>query len=100
MCEQVYRYEFDSGVNAEEVEASLVLALISTESLHGETATQLGTSHYFDAEQRVCVVDACSEAGRDFNSLFAGFLRREFGPSSFHVRRVRAVDETMAPSAV
>jgi hypothetical protein len=90
MSMQIYRYEFDQKVAAEEIEASLLIALIGTESLHGETATQLGSSHLFDAAKHVCIVDVETPVGRDFNSLFAGFLRREFGPEAFRVRRVRS----------
>ena len=84
----IYRYEFDAKVPVEDVQSSLVLALIGTESLHGETASQLGVSHLFDADRRTCIVDVDNPVGSDFNSLFAGFLRREFGPDAFQVRRV------------
>ena len=89
MSQTVYRYEFEPAIETDEVEATLALAIVGTEALHGETATQLGASHYFDTGKRVCVVDADGEAGRDFNSLFVGFLRREFGPTAFHVRRAQ-----------
>lgn len=96
MSTHVYRYEFELTVASEEIEASLLLALIGAESLHGETATRLGVTHFFDAEKRICVVDAGSDVGRDFNSLFAGFLRREFGAEAFRVCRVNSADMALA----
>jgi hypothetical protein len=92
MSKNVYRYEFDAAIDAQEIEATLVLAILGAESLHGETATQLGVAHYFDATTRICVIDATEIVGRDFNSLFAGFMRREFGANAFRARRVTAAD--------
>ena len=87
MSAHIYRYEFNADVPLEDVEASLVLAILGTESLHGETEVQLCTSHYFDHQLRSCVIDSEGEVGNDLNRLFAGFLRREFGPESFSVKR-------------
>ena len=72
----------------EEVESSLLLAVFGVESLHGETDVQLNAGHFFDPQRRSCVIDAGSHVGRNLNRLFAGFLRREFGPNKFTVRRV------------
>ena len=88
MRTRVYRYDFNSSVSMEEVESSLLLAILSVESLHGETDVQLNAAHFLDPHQRSCIVDAESDVGRDLNRLFAGFLRREFGSDQFRVRRV------------
>ncbi len=90
MSENIYRYQFDGAIAPLEVEATLVLAVIATEAIHGELATRLGVAHCFDAEKRACVIDASDPVGRDFNSLFLGFARQEFGAGAFHVRRVTA----------
>ena len=58
MSENVFRYEFDAAIAPLEIEATLVLAAIATEAIHGEVATRLGVSHCFDAETRVCIIDA------------------------------------------
>lgn len=88
---ELYRYEFPPGVPLEEVEASLLLAVLATESLHGEAQVRLDASHYLDPERRACVIDATTPVGRDVNRLFVGFLRREFGEDAFTVERVDAV---------
>jgi len=88
MSAEVYRYSFVDSISFEEVEASLVLALLATEALHGQTQVRLDADHAVDAEKRSCVVDASTAVGRDLNRLFAGFLSREFGADAFEVERV------------
>lgn len=88
MSIDIYRYRFIPSVLFEDVEASLVLALLATESLHGESQVRLDAAHAIDASKRSCVVDASTAVGRDLNRLFAGFVTREFGAHSFQVERV------------
>jgi hypothetical protein len=90
MQSEVYRYVFGTEVPADEVEGTLLLSLLAAESLHGEAQTRLDARHYFDADQRACVVDASTVVGRDLNRLFVGFVRREFGADAFQVARVAA----------
>ena len=84
----VFRYVFDDRVPLEEIESSLLLAVLAAESLHGETDVHLNATHILDLQKRSCVIDASSDAGRSMNKIFAGFLRREFGREHFTVRRV------------
>lgn len=95
MSAEVYRYCFDPSIAFEDVEASLLLAIMATESLHGEARTRLDAAHAVDAEKHTCVVDASTPVGRDLSRLLAGFLAREFGPDAFEVHRV---DADSAPS--
>lgn len=93
----VFRYQFSSGLDITEVEATVMLAILATESLHGESRVRLETLHRFDARQRSCVIDASGEVGRDLSRLFLGFISREFGKDSFRVERVTATEP--APAA-
>ncbi len=88
MTREIYRYRFNSTVDITDVEASLLLALLATESLHGESQVRLEASHAMDVEGRTCVIDADSNVGRDLNRLFVGFVRREFGEEAFRVERI------------
>jgi hypothetical protein len=88
MSAQVFRYKFTPDVPIEDVEASMVLALLGAEALHGETEVQLSASHYIDVERRSCVIDAARQAGHDLNRLFLGFMCREFGRDCFQVERI------------
>ena len=90
MHRTVYRYQFGREVASEDVEASLVLAILGTEALCGESQTRLDAAHAFDPEKRACVIDADTEVGVVFNRLFCQFLRREYGEDSFTVRRLVA----------
>ena len=94
MPREIYRYSFDSSVDITEVEASLLLALLATESLHGESQVRLEASHAMDVEGRTCVIDAGTNVGRDLNRLFVGFVRREFGEDAFRVGRIDRVPES------
>ena len=85
----VMRYQFADTAEMDDVECSLVLALFAVESLHGESRVRLEASHYLEREQRVCVIDSTTVVGFDFAKVFTGFLRREFGPEAFTVRRVQ-----------
>lgn len=88
MDREVYRYVFDASLEIAEVELSLVLALLATESLHGESQVRLEAAHVWDAESRTCVIDGDGDVGRDLNRLFVGFVRREFGEDAFHVEHI------------
>lgn len=88
MTNEVYRFVFCEDVSLEEVESSLVLAILGTESLHGESQTRLDAAHYFDSDARACVIEAGTEVGRTLNRLFVGFIRREFGEDAYSVERV------------
>ena len=88
MRREIYRYSFDSSVDIAEVETSLLLALLATESLHGESQVRLEASHALDTDGRTCVIDASGSIGRDLNRLFVGFVRREFGEDAFRVVRL------------
>jgi hypothetical protein len=91
-----YQYSFAPSLDITDVEATVTLAFLATESLHGESRVRLETSHAFDAEQRTCVIDAANEVGRDFNQLFLGFMTREFGAASFEVKPVGAAPTVAA----
>lgn len=94
MTKQLYRYTFPAEVPIEEIEVSLLLAVMATESLHGESQTRLDVAHFLDPTKRACVIDAGTPVGRDFNRLFIGFIRREFGEDAFRVERVESKSET------
>jgi hypothetical protein len=92
MTKELYRYAFSPQVPLQEVEASLLLALLATEALHGEGPVRLDAAHFFDSDRRACVIGADTPVGRDFNRLFVGFVTREFGADAFAVERVAGVN--------
>lgn len=96
---EVYKYTFEPSVDLDEIEQSLCLAIVSVESLHGETQTRLDAGHAFSADRRTCVIDACTEVGRSLNRLFLSYVRREFGEDAFKVSRVDSTALQLAASA-
>ena len=90
MTQTVYRYEFAAEVPIEEVEATLLLAVLAAEGLHGEAEVRLEGAHSFDPGRRRCVIEADTAVGRDINRLFVSFIRHEFGADAFQVERVDA----------
>lgn len=85
----LYRYTFRPEVPKAEVEASLVLALIAVEGLHGEAQTRLDAGHTIGNRFSACVIDGSTPVGRDLAKVFTAFLRREFGEDSFRIERVQ-----------
>jgi hypothetical protein len=96
MIQDIYRFEFFEDVSLTDIEETLLLAIVATESLHGESQARLDVGHYFDPTVRACVIDAGTAAGRDLNRLFVGFLRREYGDDSFRVQRTTPQETTQA----
>lgn len=101
MASDIYRYNFVPDVPIEEVEATLLLAVMATESLHGAAQTRLDAIYRLDPTKRACAIDAGTPVGRDLNRLFTGFLVREFGRDSFEAERLEngPVDQAKASAA-
>jgi hypothetical protein len=87
----IFRYTFRAEVPKAEVEASLLLALIAVEGLHGEAQTRLDAGHAIGGPFGGCVIDGSTAVGRDLAKVFTAFLRREFGEDSFRVERLHLV---------
>ena len=81
-------YTFAPSVPMDDIEASLLLALLGAESLHGATSTRLEAAHSVSRDERQVVIDETSQTGRDLNRLFLGYATREFGADAFEVRRL------------
>jgi hypothetical protein len=94
----LYRYTFQADVPKAEVEASLLLALIAVEGLHGEAQTRLDAGHALGGKFGTCVIDAGTPVGRDLAKVFTAFLRREFGEDSFRVERLQPIQPQSQPT--
>jgi hypothetical protein len=89
MEEAFYRYVFGWNLPLEEIEATLRLALVATECLHGSAQVSLDVKYSFDSQVGICEIQASTAVGRDLNRLFAGLIQKEFGEASFWVERRR-----------
>ena len=52
MQDTLFRYQFRSEVSMDEVEGTLLLAVIAVTSLYGKTRVQLEARHVFDPKLR------------------------------------------------
>ena len=100
MTSEIYRYNFVPALPLEDIEASLVLAIMSAESLHGEAQVRLDAAHFLDSDQHACVIDAGTPVGRDVNRLFVGFVSREFGEDAFTVERIEKSQKHTQPQEI
>ena len=73
------RFVFGTHVSMDEVEGTLKLAQIATESLHGRGRVELEAPWDTDLRERSVLIDAMSDAGRTLALIFLGYVRREFG---------------------
>ena len=87
MNREVYRYRFKEKISLKEIEDSLFLSVLATESVFGRSRIRLDASFYLDKKKRACVIDASTEVGRHIASVFTGFLMQEFGEDAFRVER-------------
>lgn len=90
MNREHYRYDFDAKLPFQDVEESLLLAVLATECLHGRTQVRLDAYFCLDPSKRTCVVDAATEVGQAIARIFTGFLIREFGEEDFRVERIES----------
>jgi hypothetical protein len=98
MPRDVYRYVFDEAVPFAEVLATVDLALIAVESLHGESRSRLDARFTDDPGKRAVVIDAATNVGQALNQVFVGYARREFGEGAFKVERVDRVPAAAQPA--
>lgn len=96
MSSQVYRYVLCRPIPFPDVMATLDLALIAVQSLHGAERTRLDARFASDTHRQTLVIDAATPVGQALNQVFVGFVRREFGEDAFRVERVDRIP-TPAP---
>lgn len=95
MSREACRYRFNETAPLKDVEESLLLAIVAAECLHGESRVRLDVSYCISKQKRACVVDTSTPAGEDVNSIFTGFISREFGEEAFQVQRI-----SVSPTAI
>lgn len=94
--QQLFRYRFEDPVSAGDVEASLVLAILTAETVHSADELREAGAHAFDPETRTLVISATQPAAMTLNQIFGRLMEREFGAEAFDVQ---VVDATVDPIA-
>jgi hypothetical protein len=85
-----YIYSFRHHVPMDEVEGSLLLAALATESLFGRALMRMEARFRLNTKQRFCSIDGSTDIGRALACIFTGFLSREFGDRGFRLNRLDA----------
>jgi hypothetical protein len=88
MSQTLYRYQFNKKVPLQEVEDSLMLAVLAVEGIYGRSRLQLDANFLLNKGKRTCVVDTGTEVGIHIACIFTEFLSRQFGEQSFQVKRI------------
>lgn len=87
MHRRVYRFAFTEGTDMQEVEDTLILAILAVGCLCGEPAIRLDAGYAINREQRAVAVDGTTETGRAVTRVFTGLSIHEYGDESFSVAR-------------
>lgn len=75
----------------DEVEDSLLLAALATESLFGKPLMRMECRFSLELKRRSCTIDGSTAIGRALASIFTGFLSNEFGDQGFRLHRLPGV---------
>jgi len=78
-------FSFGPEVPMTDAEATLRLAALAVESLHGADRIQLELHVRVEREERRFVVDIATDVGRTLAVIFSGYARREFGDDAVRV---------------
>lgn len=101
MPSEVYRYVLCRPIPFPDLMATLDLALIAIQSLHGHERARLDARFAVDARKQTLAIDAGTPVGQALNQIFTGFARREFGEHALKIERVsQPVPNTRAESPV
>jgi hypothetical protein len=87
---EIYEYTFADSVRMQEVEETLLLAVIAIEGLHGRAKVNLDAKFEFSEADRTCRIDAGNRVGRDIARVLTGLLASDIGEENFRVRRAAA----------
>ena len=98
MSKTVYRYQFEDEVPLDQAEATLIMAIIAAEALHGQAEVRLSMRYLFGDEKHACVIDGDNEVTRQLVLIFTQFLIHEFGEDAFQVTLISKDDRAERPA--
>jgi hypothetical protein len=85
MIQESFHYRFAESVPEQELEETLMLAVLAVESLHGRSRVRMESRFNLDKAGRTCVIDASTDVGRDLARIFTGYSVREYGERSVRI---------------
>jgi hypothetical protein len=96
----IITFAFAPTVPVPEAEATLRLAVLAVESLHGADRVRLELHVRIDRAARRIVIDASTDPGRTLAAIFSGYIRREFGDDAVQMERAIPLTEERIIGAV
>lgn len=98
MDNSIVKFAFKDSVPMTEVEATLRLALLAVQSLHGEDRLRMEAHVNIDHARHTCLIDTAPEVGQTLAVIFAGYARREFGEEAIVIQTKMAAASDLAGS--
>ena len=95
MASKVYKYRFDESVTGQELEDTLKLAQQAAATVHGRCGSREEPLFNLDKANRICVIDASTDAGEVVAGIFTAFAIREYGEDAVEIERL--ICENKAP---
>lgn len=91
MATKIYKYRFNESVTGQELQDTLELAQLAAAAIvHGPCRALEARRFNLDKANRICVIDASTDAGDDFGRIFTALAIREYGERSMKVERLIA----------
>jgi hypothetical protein len=81
-------FKFDPSVAMADVEATLRLATVAAEGLHGEDRIRQEVRTRIEPRLRSCMVDTTADSGRTLATVFGEYVRREFGDQAVEMSKL------------
>ena len=78
-------YRFKPHVPLQDVQETLLLAVLAAEGLHGPAIQEANLCYGVNADLHALAICAGDKAGRDVVRIFTNFVRREFGGDALDV---------------
>jgi hypothetical protein len=95
-----YSYSFRHHIPMDEVEDSLLLAALATESLFGKALMRMECRFRLELRRRICTIDGSTAVGHALAIIFTGFLSNEFGEQGFRLHRLPGVGTVQQKESV
>ncbi len=88
MANKIYKYRFNESVTGQELEDTLELAQLAAATVHGRCGSREDPLFNLDKANRICVIDASTDAGEVVAGIFTAFAFREYGERSVKIERL------------
>ncbi len=86
--DNIYRFEFSTDVNSEDIKVQLALAIVTAECSFGQARVRINAAYSISEDGKKVVIDVASDVGQQIAQTFAGLMIRRHGEKSFQVDKI------------